>query len=115
MDKNPSIFPLINILCDCNFGDENMDHLEKILGKTAQMTVLENLIEHQDDPTYISGIARETGLSNSIVSKVLKPLVMSGVVVEKPLGKIRIFSLNFENNATNLIIDFHNRINQISI
>lgn len=92
-----------------------MDHLEKIFGKTAQMTVLENLIEHQDDPTYISGIARETGLSNTIVSKVLKPLVTSGVVVEKPLGKLRTFRLNLENNATNLIIDFHSKINQIAV
>ena len=92
-----------------------MDHLEKIFGKTAQMTVLENLIEHRDDPTYISGIARETGLSNSIVSKVLKPLVMSGIAVEKPLGKTRTFRLNFGNNATKLIIDFHTKINQMAV
>ena len=96
-------------------GDENMDHLEKIFGKTAQMTVLENLIEHQDDPTYISGIARETGLSNSIVSKVLKPLVTSGIVVERPLGKTRTFRMNLKNNATNLIVDFHRKINQIAV
>ena len=89
-----------------------MDHLEKIFGKTAQTTVLEYLIEHRDDPTYISEIARKTGLSNSIVSKVLKPLVMSGIVAEKPLGKIRTFRLESENNATNVIIDFYNTINQ---
>jgi hypothetical protein len=40
------------------------------------MTVLKNLIENKNEPTYISGIARETGLSNSIVSKVLIPLAM---------------------------------------
>ena len=96
-------------------GDENMDHLEKIFGKTAQMTVLENLIEHRDDPTYISGIARETGLSNSIVSKVLKPLVMSGIAIEKPLGKTRTFRLNLKDNATNLIINFHTKINQMAV
>ena len=91
-----------------------MDPLEKIFGKTAQMTVLKNLIENQNDPTYISGIARETGLSNSIVSKVLTPLVMSGIVVEKPLGKIILtFRMNPENEAANLIIDFYNKINQM--
>ena len=52
------------------------------------MTVLKNLIEHQNDLTYLSRIAKETGLSHSIVSKVIKPLVMSGIVVEKPLGKL---------------------------
>jgi hypothetical protein len=38
---------------------------------------------------------------------------MSGIVVEKPLGKIRTFRVNPESKAAKLIIDFHNRINQI--
>jgi DNA-binding IscR family transcriptional regulator len=50
------------------------------------MTVLKNLIENQNEPTYISGIARETGLYNSIVSKVLIPLTKSGIIVEKNPG-----------------------------
>lgn len=90
-----------------------MDALEKIFGTTARITVLKNLIEHLDDPTYISGIARETGLSNSIVLKVLIPLVTSGIVREKPLGKLRTFYLDLENESTNLIIDFHHKINQL--
>jgi predicted transcriptional regulator len=91
-----------------------MDSLEKIFGKTAQMTVLKNLIEHQNDLTYLSRIAKETGLSHVSVSKVIKPLVRSGIVVEKPLGKhIRTFHVNTESEVTNLIIDFYNKINQI--
>jgi hypothetical protein len=35
------------------------------------MTVLKNLIENKNEPTYLSGIAKETGLSNSIVAKVI--------------------------------------------
>ena len=91
-----------------------MDPMEKIFGKTAQMTVLKNLIEKQNEPTYLSGIAEETGLSNSSVSRVITPLIASGVVREKLLGKqIRIFQLNMESEATNVIIDFYNKINQI--
>ncbi len=91
-----------------------MDSMEKIFGKTAQMTVLKNLIEKQNEPTYISGIAEETGLSNSSVSRVIEPLVLSGVVKEKLLGKqIRTFQLNMESEATSVIIDFYNKINQI--
>ena len=91
-----------------------MDSLEKIFGNTAQMTVLKNLIEHQNDLTYLSRIAKETGLSQSIVSKVIKPLVMLGIVIEKPLGKlIRTFRMNHESKAANLIIDFYSKINQI--
>jgi hypothetical protein len=94
-------------------GGENIDSLENIFGRTAQMTVLKNLIENRNEPTYLSGIAKETGLSHSIVSKVITPLVMSGIVVEKPLGTIRTFRVNPESEAANLIIDFYNKINQI--
>ena len=92
----------------------SMDSMEKIFGKTAQMTVLKNLIENQDEPTYLSGIAEETGLSHSSVSRVITPLVLSGIVQEKPLGKqIRTFQLNMENEATSVIIDFYSKINQM--
>jgi hypothetical protein len=41
-------------------------------------------------------------------------LIESGIVIEKPLGKqIRTFQLNMESEATRLIIDFYNRINQM--
>jgi hypothetical protein len=93
---------------------KTMDPLETIFGKTAQMIVLKNLIERQNEPTYLSGIAEETGLSHSSVSRVITPLVLAGVVQEKPLGKlIRTFQLNMESDATSLIIDFYNKINQI--
>src|SRR5664280_439443 len=93
---------------------KTMDPLEKIFGKTAQMTVLKNLIERQNEPTYLSGIAEETGLSHSSVSRVITPLVGSGIVIEKPLGKqIRTFHANMESEATRLIIDFYNKINQM--
>jgi predicted transcriptional regulator len=89
-----------------------MDTLEKIFGKTAQMTVLKNLIGHQNESTYLSGIAEETGLSHSSVSRVITPLIETGIVIEKPLGKqIRTFQLDMENEATLLIIDFYSKIN----
>jgi predicted transcriptional regulator len=91
-----------------------MDSLEKIFGKTAQMTVLKNLIENQNEPTYLSGIAQETGLSHSSVSRVITPLVGSGIVKERPLGKqTRIFQLNMESETTKLVLAFYNKINQV--
>lgn len=91
-----------------------MDPIEKIFGKTAQMTVLKNLIENKNEPTYLSGIAEATGLSHSSVSRVITPLVESGVVLEKPLGKqIRTFQLNMDSEAAKLIVDFYDKINQL--
>jgi predicted transcriptional regulator len=90
-----------------------MDSMEKIFGKTAQMTVLKNLIEKQSEPTYLSGIAQETGLSHSSVARVIAPLVSSGVVQEKMLGKqVRLFQLNMESEATNVIVNFYSKINE---
>jgi predicted transcriptional regulator len=92
-----------------------MDPLQNIFGKTAQMAVLRNLIENQNEPTYLSGIAQETGLSHSSVSRVITPLIGTGIVNEKPFGKqTRIFQLNMESEATKLILDFYNKINQVT-
>jgi predicted transcriptional regulator len=90
-----------------------MSALEKIFGRTAQMTVLENLIKHQNESTYLSGIAEETGLSHSSVARVIDPLLKVDVVIEKRLGKqIRTFKLNMDNKTTKLILDFHIRLNK---
>jgi predicted transcriptional regulator len=91
-----------------------MDALEEIFGKTAQMTVLKNLIQHMNESTYLSGIAEETGLSHSSVARVIVPLIDTGIVLEKPLGKqIRTFKLNMENEKTKLILDFYDKINNL--
>jgi hypothetical protein len=37
----------------------SMDSIEKIFGKTTQLTVLKNLIENQNKSIYLSGIAEE--------------------------------------------------------
>ncbi len=91
-----------------------MDVLEKIFGKTAQMTVLKNLIEHKGESTYLSGIAEETGLSHSSVARVIAPLLEVNIVKEKKLGKqIRTFSLNMDSELTMLILEFHERLKYI--
>ncbi|WP_406662671.1 MarR family transcriptional regulator [Methanolobus sp. ZRKC3] len=91
-----------------------MDALEEIFGKNAQMTVLKNLIHHMNESTYLSGIAEETGLSHSSVARVITPLINSGIVIEKPLGKqIRTFRLNLDNKKTQLILDFYNNLNDL--
>ena len=90
-----------------------MNALEKIFGRTAQMTVLQNLIQHQNESTYLSGIAEETGLSHSSVARVIEPLLKADIVIEKRLGKqIRTFRLNMDNNITTMILDFYIRLNK---
>lgn len=93
-----------------------MDALEKIFGKTAQITVLKNLIQHKGESTYLSGIAEETGLSHSSVARVIEPLLRSNIVIEKRLGKqIRTFSLNLDSELTNHILVFYSRLEKMDI
>jgi len=85
----------------------NRSFLERIFGKTAQLTVLEYLLDNKDDETYLSGIAAETGLSHSTVSRVIEPLLDIEIIKETPLGKqIRIFKLNQENEITKYLLKF---------
>lgn len=80
------------------------------------MIVLENLIEHKNESTYLSGIAEETGLSHSSVARVIDPLLREDIVIEKRMGKqIRTFKLNMEHEVTKLILSFHTRLYELLI
>jgi len=91
-----------------------MSPLEKLFGKTAQMTVLEYLMENKGEINYLSGIAEGTGLYHSSVARVFEPLLENNIVIEKKIGKqIRSFSLNEENKATKLLIKFYEELKPV--
>jgi len=52
-----------------------MSPLEKLFGKTAQLTVLEYLMKNKGEINYLSGIALGTGLYHSSVARVIEPLL----------------------------------------
>ncbi len=91
-----------------------MSPLEKLFGKTAQMTVLEYLMENKGEINYLSGIAQGTGLYHSSVTMVLEPLLENNIVVERKIGKqIRSFSLNEEHKATQLLMKFYEELRPV--
>ncbi len=88
-----------------------MSPLEKLFGKTAQLTVLEYLIKNRSEINYLSGIAEGTGLYNSSVARVLEPLLKNKVVVERKLGKhMRTFAMNEDSEASRMLIRFYNEM-----
>jgi len=88
-----------------------MSPLEKLFGKTAQLTVLEYLITNKVEINYLSGIAKGTGLYHSSVARVLEPLLEKNIVIEKKIGKqMRSFTLNEEHKATQLLMNFYNSL-----
>lgn len=89
----------------------NMSPLEKLFGKTAQLTVLEYLMKNKGEINYLSGIAQGTGLYHSSVARVLEPLLQNKIVIEKKIGKqIRSFYLNEELEATKLLVKFYEEL-----
>ncbi len=89
----------------------NMSPLEKLFGKTAQLTVLEYLIKNKGELNYLSGIAEGTGLYHSSVARVLEPLLGNNIVIEKKIGKqMRFFVLNEEHNATKFLLKFYDEL-----
>ena len=90
-----------------------MSPLEKLFGKTAQLTVLEYLIKKRGEINYLSGMAEGTGLYHSSVARVLDPLLENNIVIEKKIGKqIRSFYLNEDNKAVQLLIAFYDELNK---
>lgn len=93
---------------------QNPNSLEKIFGKTAQLVVLEHLLDNKDNDTYLSGIAAVTGLSHSTVSRVIGPLLDINVIIEKPLGKqIRVFRLNMDSELTKYLLKINEDLKQM--
>lgn len=91
-----------------------MSALEEIFGKTAQLSVLEYLIQNKGETTYLSGIAEGTGLSHSSVARVIEPLLENNIIIEKKLGKqIRTFTLNEDSKATKLVMKFYDELNNV--
>jgi len=88
-----------------------MSPLEKLFGKTAQLTVLEYLMKNKGEINYLSGIAQATGLYHSSVARVIEPLLQNDIVIEKKIGKqIRSFYLNEEHEAAKLLIKFYDEL-----
>ena len=88
-----------------------MSPLEKLFGRTAQLTVLEYLMKNKGEINYLSGIALGTGLYHSSVARVLEPLLENDIVVERKIGKqIRSFSLNEKHEATQLLMKFYEEL-----
>lgn len=93
---------------------QNPNFLEKIFGKTAQLVVLEHLLDNKDNDTYLSGIAAVTGLSHSTVSRVIEPLLELNLITEKPLGKqIRVFRLNMDSELTKYLLKINDDLKNL--
>jgi hypothetical protein len=79
--------------------------LREFFGDSAQVKVLEFLLENYREAKMMSEVATGAGVANSTTSRVIEPLVQSGVIKETRIGKqIRMFRLNIESEKTKLLL-----------
>ena len=91
-----------------------MGILEEVLGRNARIIVLETFLKNRDKIAYLSGLAEETGISHSSVSRVIEELVRTGIVEEEPLGKqTKIFRLSEGNKLAQLMIRFYESLEDL--
>jgi DNA-binding transcriptional ArsR family regulator len=82
-----------------------LDALRGIFGNSAQVKVLEFLVENYKEAKMMSEVAMGAGVANSTTSRVIEPLVQSGIVKETRIGKqIRMFRLNIEDEKAKLLL-----------
>nr|MDO8134169.1 hypothetical protein [Candidatus Njordarchaeum guaymaensis] len=69
-----------------------MGTLLEIFGDSAQVKVLQFLVENHKEAKMMSEVAAGAGVANSTTSRVIEPIVQSGIVKETRIGKqIRMF------------------------
>jgi Ferric uptake regulator family. len=96
------------------YSPEMLQKLDKIFGGNAQLTVLECLLQNRGKITYLSGIAKECGISHSSVARVIEPLSEMDLVKEIKISKqTRTFALNEDNEITKLLVEFYKDLNKI--
>jgi predicted transcriptional regulator len=84
---------------------DSMVFLREIFGDSAQVKVLEFLLENHREAKMMSEVATGAGVANSTTSRVIEPLVQSGVIKETRIGKqIRMFRLDIEDDKAKLLL-----------
>jgi hypothetical protein len=82
-----------------------MVSLQEIFGDSAQVKVLEFLLQNTKDTMMISDVAKGAGIANSTTARVVEPLIQSGVARETRIGKqIRIIRLNEQDEKAKLLL-----------
>ena len=75
--------------------------IEYILGSKGKIKILR--VIYGSGEANITRIVRETSLNHRSVVKHLKELVEKGIVEERVLGRVKLYSINFSNPKTLLL------------
>lgn len=89
-----------------------MKHIfDEILGSKGKVRILLALIEKGE--SYLSQIARDTKLSNSVTLAHLKTFCKKGIVKCKKFGRMKFYSINTKNENVNRFIVTFMELNEV--
>ncbi len=85
--------------------------IHDILGSKGKLKILRILV--RDGEANITRIVRETGLRHSLVEKHLEDLVRLGIVVEKRIGRLRVFSINVDDPRAVRVVELIRQLDEL--
>ncbi len=87
-----------------------------VFGESPFVKVLDFFLNFEDFDYPISFISKETETKWETVEKIVEMLIKKGVVKKtRKLGKAQLYSLNKENNLTNLLLEIDMKISDFFI
>jgi len=90
-------------------GIAGRDYATKILGSKVKIKIILALMRLGE--ANISRIVKETSSHYYTVEKHLRELEELGIVDERRLGRVRVFSLNYENPRVPVILELIKSLN----
>jgi DNA-binding MarR family transcriptional regulator len=95
-------------------GVNTMASIQEIFGDSAQVKVLEFLLQNLRDTMMISDVAKGAGVANSTTARVVEPLIQAGIVKETRIGKqIRIIRINEDDKKAKILLRFVQEIKSL--
>lgn len=77
--------------------------MEEILGSRGKIKIIKIIYENGE--INITRITKISGLNHKLVTKHLQELKNRGIIVEKVIGRVKFYSINFKNPASLALVD----------
>ena len=91
-----------------------MTGLVRVFSSKAQTRFLQYLLDHRGRVFNQAGLSRLLSMSPSTIARIVTPLIEEGIIsYEQISGQMKIIALNEENEKTNALIEFYEKIKNL--
>jgi len=90
-----------------------MVDLVSIFNSKAQVKLLQFLLDNPNKIVTQNFIAKLLNLSPSTIARVIQPLEKENIIKIEEVKKMKVITLNTENEITKILIDFNSKIKNI--